>query len=276
MQSDIDNRNADTLSTEEENTDKYEKADYYFEDYCKHLTVYKNGNGIIINSFTIVINNIDSVTSFKRGLDINDARASANFPKLKIMKKTELKDRFCKFGFWCKCLNNNKLISSIEEKYWTESEENNDDISRADPKYLKWILRMNPSSIEIGKKYKIVYVLSIPGMFPVENGIFNDVIANIKGTHGAYTTKFRVKHPMKKFEYVVSFENGFKLFEDPTGKFEKHDSENNLHFVNESNIIYDKYVFYVNEPDINSAIKVKWKFIERINPKNGGMSYENI
>lgn len=171
------------------NNDEYKKLDYFFEEYHKHLTVYKDGTGIIINSFTLVINNIDSITEFKRKLDITDSKTSTIFPDLETMKATNLKNRFCKFGFWCKCLNNDKLISSIEEKYWTDKDENSDNVSEEDPRILKWILRMNPSSIEIGKPYKIVYVISIPGMFPIEDGLFTEEISNIKGTKGRFQSQ---------------------------------------------------------------------------------------
>lgn len=239
---------------------RYDGLDYFFDEYSKHLTVYRNGNGIIINSFTIIFNNIDSIKPFKRELNINDAKEKTKFPPLKDMKKTDLKDRFEKFGFWCKCSNNDKLIRSIEEKYWTENDEDSDTVNKMNPKDLKWILRMNPSSIEIGKPYKLVYVISIPGMFPIENGIFHDEIANIKGTNGEFNSQFNVGHKIKKFLYTVSFENGTRLYTNPSGEIITSTGKKNLHFENENNIIYDKYIFSVDDPELLSTLNINWKF----------------
>lgn len=249
---DIENKNQD-------DEEEYKNLDYYFEEYHKHLTVYRNGNGIIINSFTIVVNNIDSITEFKRELDIHDAKKETEFPRLKIMKKTDLKDRFEKFGFWCQCLNNDKLILAVEEKYWTEQDENSDIVSKMDPKILKWILRMNPSSIELGKPYEIVYVMSIPGMFPIVDGYFNEESANIKGSNGIFSSQVQVKHKIKKFVYTISFENGTKLYLNPSGKI-KGKTDKNLHFINDNNIIYYKYIFSVDSPEYLSTINIKWQF----------------
>lgn len=234
--------------------------DYFFDEYSKHLTVYSNGNGIIINSFTIIFNNIDAIKPFKRELNINDAKVDTKFPKLKDMQKTNLKDRFKQFGFWCKCSNDDKLIHSIEEKYWTENDEDSDSVNKMNPKDLKWILRMNPSSIEIGKPYKLVYVISIPGMFPIENGIFSDEVANIKGTNGEFNSQFNVRHKIKKFLYTVSFENGINLYTKPKGEIITSGRKKNLHFENENNIIYDKYIFSVDNPDLSSTLNINWNF----------------
>lgn len=178
---------------------QHKEQDYYFEEYHKHLTVYRNGNGIIINSFTLIVKDIDAISRFKREIRIHDAKITTEFPKLKDMKRTRLSDRFTKFGFWCKCINNKNLISSVEERYWTDDDDDSDNTTRLDKKALKWILKMNPSSIEIGKPYKIVYIFSIPGMFPINNGKFSEDEASIKGTNGKFKSQFAVKHKINKF-----------------------------------------------------------------------------
>ncbi len=256
--------------------DEYDNLEYYFEQYHKHLTVYKNGNGIIINSFIIVVNDINSITKFKREINIEDAKECAVFPSLKDMKKTNLKYRFEKFCFRCKCINNNDLIHSIEEKYWTADSDNDDEFSKNNPKVLKWILKMNPSSIEIGKPYKIVYVISIPNMFPVENGFFKECIANKKGTHGKFSSQLTIKHKVKHFIYTVSFENGLRLYKKPTGKIIDGRTSQNIHYENDNNIIYDKYIFRVDDFNVGNSINIEWCFKEENvnNNKNGGKSDE--
>lgn len=259
-------------SDEEQKENEYANLDYYFEDYNKHLTVYKNGNGIIINSFTLIINDINSIIPFKRELNIEDAQTSANFPSLRQMKGTNLKYRFEKFCFKCKCINNKDLISSVEEKYWTDDSDNDDISAKNNPKHLKWILKMNPSSVEPGKPYRIVYVISIPRMFPIENGIFKESIANKKGTHGYFNSSFSVKHKIKKFIYTVSFEDELKLYQKPSGKINCIDGNKNLHFVNDNNLIYDRYIFSAENLSIGSAININWCFKET--QKGGGKKNE--
>lgn len=43
---------------------------HYFPKYHKHLTIYKDGTGILINSFDIVFNNTD-MESLKRGINMD-------------------------------------------------------------------------------------------------------------------------------------------------------------------------------------------------------------
>lgn len=271
-----DTNNKEDLDNDKDQLDNkdllYENLDYYFEDYHKHLTVYKNGNGIIINSFDLIINDINSITQFKRELNIEDAKISADFPSLKIMKNTNLKYRFEKFCFRCKCINNKDLILSVEEKYWTDDSDNDDVSARDNPKDLKWILKMNPSCIEIGKPYHIVYVISIPGMFPIENGFFKETIANKKGTHGNFSSKFIVNHKVKKFIYTISFENELSLYQKPTGKITCINGTKNIPFINDNNIIYDKYIFSAENLAVGSSININWCFKE--NRKKGGKRNE--
>lgn len=245
---------------EKEEKINYNSLDYYFESYHKHLTVYKNGNGILINSFTVIINDINAIGEFKRVIDISDAKISTKFPTLNNMINAKLSGRFVKFGFWYKCLNNKDLIKSVREFYWSDNSKEIDTVSQSNPKILKWIMEMNPSSIEIGKPYNIVYVISIPGMFPIENGLFSEECANIKGTCGKFNSQFRVKHIMKKFVYTVSFENGLIPKIKPNGHILYGSEKKNLHYRNDNNIIYDKYIFSADKPKFDSLINIEWCF----------------
>lgn len=77
---------------------KFKKSTYYFKNYHKHVTIYDDGNGIIINSFDAVFNNMDS-TKIVRGINISDGKNSAEFPPLNHMKRVTLKGRFDNYGF---------------------------------------------------------------------------------------------------------------------------------------------------------------------------------
>lgn len=252
-------KHKDKAIIQDDNID-YDKLDYYFESYHKHLTVYKNGNGIMISSFTVIINDINSIQEFKRELDISDAKYTTRFPKLNKMKSEKLNNRFNNFGFWCKCLNNKDLIKSVREFYWSDNSQGIDTISQSDPKIIKWIMEMNPSSIEVGTPYNIVYVISVPGMFPIQNGLFLESIANIKGTQGKFQSRFGVKHEIKNFTYTVSFENGLVLKNRPSGSIVAEAQKNNLHYTNDNNIIYDKYIFNTEKPKVGSVINIEWVF----------------
>lgn len=243
-----------------QNEDGYSKMEYYFESYHKHLTVYKNGNGILINSFKVVINDINAISEFKREIDILDAKRETVFPKLNKMKSTKIYNRFNDFGFWYKCLNNKDLITSVKEYYWQDDSKGIDTIAQSNPRILKWIMEMNPSSIEVGKPYDIVYVMSIPGMFPIENGLFSDSIANIKGTNGNFKSQFNVKHAIKNLKYTVSFENGLILKNKPSGSISINNEKRNLHFDNDNNILFDKYIFNTTNPKIGSVVSIEWNF----------------
>lgn len=255
-----ENTNVTITNPNNENTINYEEFEYYFESYHKHLTVYKNGNGILINSFTVVINDINAISEFKREIDITDAKVTTEFPKMNIMKREKLNNRFSNFGFWYKCLNNKDLIKSVTENYWSENSKEIDNVSKSNPKILKWIMEMNPSSIEIGKPYDIVYIMSIPGMFPIENGYFMESIANIKGTNGKFQSRFGVKHAIKNLKYTVSFENGLILNNNPNGNIACNTEKKNLHCSHHNNIIYDKYIFNTTNPKIGSVVNIEWTF----------------
>lgn len=247
---------------------EYDNLDYYFEDYHKKITVYKNGNGIIIHSFNLVVNDINSISQFKRELNIEDAKISTNIPTLKTMKHARLANRSEEFCFKYKCTNNKDLITSAEEKYWEENSDKEDRISKANPKILKWIFNLNLSCVEVGKPYHIVYMISIPGMFPIENGIFNENVANIKGTQGSFNSSFTAKHKVKSFKYTVAFEGDLLLFQKPSGKISSINGDRNLQFVNDNNIIYDKYIFSAEDLDVGSSININWVFKET--RKKGG------
>lgn len=248
------NKKDKTAKIKAENLELSKKEDYYFENYHKHVTVYKNGNGIIINSFTLVVNNIDALKTFKRQLDISDAKEQTNFPALETMLDTNLDDRFEKFGFWCKCNNDENIIRSVKEEIVIDENE----VSKKNPKVLDWQLEINPSSLEIGKEYHIVYVISVPGMFPIENGMFVEEVANIKGTRGGFSSQFTVKHRIHHFKYTVAFENGLKLSSKPAGKCKN--KKKNLTFTRDDNIIFDRYIFNEDYPEEEEIISVNWRF----------------
>lgn len=66
---------------------------HYFNNYHKHLTIYKDGTGILINSFDIVFNKRIK-EEIKRAINISDGKRAAKFPSLSDMKKIDIHNRF--------------------------------------------------------------------------------------------------------------------------------------------------------------------------------------
>ncbi|MCM1499222.1 MAG: hypothetical protein NC124_12220, partial [Clostridium sp.] len=127
------------------------KTSHYFKKYHKHLTIYDNGTGILINSFDIVFNK-EIKEELKRAINISDGKKTAIFPSLEEMMKTDIKDRFTKYGFWV--YSDDDIISSCKEKYWSDADNNQEDIRlKNDNKELRWIFRFNYSRIKENKPY---------------------------------------------------------------------------------------------------------------------------
>lgn len=57
---------------------KRKKITHYFENYHKHVTIYDDGTGVIINDFDMVFNRKEK-TFLKRGLDISDGKKMVNW-----------------------------------------------------------------------------------------------------------------------------------------------------------------------------------------------------
>lgn len=255
------NLKKDGDNIEKDGDDDIENCDYYFEEYQKSVTVYKNGHGIIINSFTVIVNNVDSFEQFNRKLDISDGRSDACFPKFSEMKRIKLEDRFKKTGFWCD--SKEKIILCSKKFNWDDNNPLKESKIPLSDKELRWIFKINKSKIETHKPYHIVYVISIDGMFPIKDGLFNENIANTKETYGQYSSSIHVEHQIKKIIYTISFEHNLDLKRVPVcylqdGRY--------VHCVEDDNLLYKKYNFEIKNPQKNSNIIVEWKF-NNINPE---------
>ena len=120
---------------------------HYFKNYHKHLTIYKDGTGILINSFEIVFNK-KIKEEIKRAINISDGKKSAKFPDLSDMKKVDIHDRFDKYGFWVSSEDN--IISSTKEKYWSDINDAYEDANlKNDDKELRWVFNFNYSRNQV-------------------------------------------------------------------------------------------------------------------------------
>lgn len=240
---------------------KFKKVPYFFKNYHKHVTIYSNGNGIIINSFDIVFNNINS-KRLVRGINIDDGKISAKFRSLEEMKKVSLKDRFDKYGFWV--YSDNNIINDIREEYWLDDEkEEEDKIAKLNEKELQWVFVFNKSKIDLHKPYHIVYIISIPGMFPIKDGKldYSEINEDIFDKYS--TSSIETRTPTENLEYTLSFYNDIALQTEPEVIFKKVGNNNKNVYKpinNEYNIIYSKYKCCIKSPQIGSKLKIRWRF----------------
>ncbi|MBE5926843.1 MAG: hypothetical protein E7270_07775 [Lachnospiraceae bacterium] len=242
---------------------------HYFENYHKHVTIYNDGTGVVINEFDMVFNKKEK-TFLRRGIDISDGKKDACFPTLKEMKKVNIQNRFSEYGFWVYSEDN--IISSVKEKYWTEIDdgfENEDIVLKNDNKVLRWVFEFNYSRIKPNKKYKVVYVMSIPCMYPINNGkLCVDSINDerlLNDLEQGNSTSIRITNPIRNFCYTLSFEDGILLEREPKCLLKLIGQENNQSHPKlkySYNTIYRKYICSITKPKIGSIIKINWQFKE--------------
>lgn len=71
--------------------------------------------------------------------------------------------------------SDNNIIEEVKKEYWLDDDKEQEDIgAKNDKKELRWIFKLNASKIELHKPYHVIYVMSIPGMQPISNGVIED------------------------------------------------------------------------------------------------------
>lgn len=246
-----------------------QKITHYFENYHKHVTIYGDGTGIVINEFDMVFNKKEK-TFLKRGIDISDGKKNAAFPSLDNMKITKISDRFSEYGFWF--YSDDNIISSVKEKYWTDEDDENDTENitlKNNNKILRWIFDLNYSRIYPNKKYKVIYVMSIPGMYPIKNGKLDIASINdeqlLNNLESGSSTSIRITNPIRNFHYTISFESDILLEREPQCLLKHINQQENIthpKLKHEYNTIYNKYTCNITKPKIGSIIKINWQFKE--------------
>lgn len=240
---------------------------YCFKKYKKHITVYKNGNGIVINTFVIKVLNPSKIDFIYRKMNIEDGKNTSNFPKLNEMKSTNIDDRFDEFGFWF--ISDDQIITKAKEYYWSDEDFNKTDIrSQNNSKEIKWKFIINDGKIKKGKEYTITYVMSIPGMFPIENGFYIKDLHSDEYVDYIFSSAMKVEHAIKNLQYVVSFENGINLDEAPrcvicSKQKNSNIKKKSIHGIEENNFIFRKYTYNIKKPKFQSKIKINWGIEEK-------------
>ena len=249
--------------------------DFYFENYTKHVTIYPDGNGIIMNSFDICINNVENFKEFKRKINVEDGKKDVEFPTLSKMKDTPKGRRFDEFGFWV-YKPKESIINSTIERYWLDSDPDEIDHSAEhNKKELRWVFEINRSKSKKQKIHKIAYAISVPGLYPIEKGRFNRDVANEPESEGKALSSIHVEHYAKKITYIVSFENSINLKCEPecfTVNGKKYPITD---FIVEEGVFYNKYIFTICKPPYGTNIVIKWEFYGGDNlDKEGGYNMD--
>ena len=267
-------------NTEDINTfnDCFEHVDYYFDNYTKSVTIYKNGHGIVSNKFGIIVNNPAHFREFRRKLNIEDGMKDSEFPSLHNMKLTRKENRFKDFGFWL--LKDNTIVRRTVERYWSDNypNEETDENARSNPKELRWVFEIDNDKIESKKEYTIFYALSIPGMYPIKNGRYDSDLANMKSRRCNASTSIHIEHYAEEVSYVVSFENGIELKEEPICYLARANEEGTKIKATkiEYGLFYTKYIFNIKLPSYGSNITVRWQFKEKPNPSYRGNKRKGV
>lgn len=241
---------------------KFEDVDdYYFTDYEKHITFYRNGNGIIIHRFKVIVNNVDKFRRIRRKLNIEDGNIHSSFPSLDKMRQTDKADRFDKFGFWY--YDENDIISEVKEYYWQKNSEEESKKLKCNAKEIRWIFKINKHNVQKNKPYEIIYIISVPGLAPLEKGRLNrKLLSDDFGDESS--SNMNIDHKIRNLRYTISFEEGIELDMVPQCRYIISDQDEMKEAVvagtKEYDLIYNKYIFYINAPEFNSDVKITWKY----------------
>lgn len=237
---------------------KYGK-DYYFEEYDKQITIFKDGHGILTNTMKIKVLNPADFCVLHRRLGLSDSKPQAVFSSLEEMLQTSIPDRFDSLGFWYSCSDD--IVTGIEEFYYSDDDSSRENVVlKKNPKELRWRFNLNSNKIQKNKTYTIQYAISVPGMFTIDNGYFNENWLSL-GLTPELSSSLKVKHTMKKLNYIIAIEKDVHLKSDVVCDVVGHkktgtEIKRHLHGKMHDDLFYRKYEFNIKNPQINSSIRI--------------------
>lgn len=237
------------------NKDKEDSEIYYFSELNKKVFVSKNGDGVIVCSFDFIAPDPSIIEAFERQLDIEDAKKSTKFPQFSQMCSNDEKNIFKDYKFWYRCDNN--IITNVEEYYNGENKRSEKDNDR----FLGVRFLVDIGRIEANRKYKVVYGYSIPGLYPILNGKFDEDEKPYKD-YDYFSSSISVQHLSEKVKFAVYFEDGVSLSKTPVyfakllgskgGKLREHPCKYR------DNLWYHKYCFEIKNPEKYRIIGIRW------------------
>jgi len=240
------------------------RISFYINDYTKTVTIYKDGHGIITNAFKIKVLNWQrlNIQGLERYFDINNSsKKSTRLPSLQNMLSINKCKRFTDFGFWYQSTANIIQFDKIIE----------------DNAFFKsWTFKVDPTKIELIKNNTIdlSYAISVPGLFPIEDGHFDLEEAQCKAP---FKSELSIKNQINRITYVISFDKEVNIknhIVDATIIIPKVNNENITQMQRlkcEDDLFYYRFFFTKRFPKFQSDFKMEWEVAE----KDANISHTN-
>lgn len=226
---------------------------YYFDEYNKKVFVKNNGDGVIVWYTKLHVINPAQSNKIIRTIDISDAKVTSEFPSVSDMIAQGDKAPFETFGIWYR--SDNDLITDIVEVY-----DEVDKHRQYDKKFLSFQLVLNSAALEENGVYNIIFAISIPGMFRIENGRYSGTVDEHK-KDGPYRTSLTTYRTQKKLSYSIYTEKDMVFSKKPHAickgiKTKGNPIENKCKYRN--NMFYEKFWFTLENPQEYDIIYMEW------------------
>lgn len=236
---------------------KFKKIDYYFDKTIKEITLDINGNAIITYCTDVCVINPNKPIEIKRSINIDDADINTKFTDLEDMRKCDIHNAPNQLGFWYKSTED--VVQGIEERDW--------DIEQPtgymnNHRILQWVFKLDPNKLSANRMYRIVYVVSIPGMYPITNGHI-DVNKLPNSSIKSSISQMHISYMVNKIIYKLNLDVGINLKSTPSCEKIIHKHNNNdiktpIKALLDTDLRYNKYAFVTERPEFGSTIRIKW------------------
>lgn len=231
---------------------KYRNDAFYMDNCKKHTTIYKDGHGISTYEFDLRVLKPEQCTEINVRINCMDGKRSLDIPAVNDMLNKPFSIRFTDFGLWYSA--DNDIIQNITDETTSKKMYN---------KCLNCRLDINESRLQKYKTYHCVYAVSIPDMFPIENGNFDKELLYKRyrkdNDYMMCSSKIFVT-PTKKFEFILSFENSVVFDKSPVCKWEDQNGtvKKKIHGTNVKDIFYTRFHYKIKNPEKGDKVSVKW------------------
>lgn len=226
---------------------------YYFEEYNKKVFVKENGDGIIVVTLELHVNDPINTTHIIRTFDISDAKKDTIFPDFVELLNTGSSDPFSSYGLWY--CSENDIVTDICEEY-----DEKDFKEKDNKKFLSFKLIFNNSDLKPGKTYRISYALSVPGLYPILNGRFDGTVDEHK-KYGKFRTSVSTRQTHEKITYSIYTQKGI-VFSDKPKAYLNGESTGGKPKSSpcryRNNMFYEKTNFTLENPQEYDIIYLQW------------------
>lgn len=226
---------------------------YYFEEHNKKVFVRSNGDGVIVCFLAVHINDPTKV-SLIRTVDISDAKKGCVFPDFDIMLHNGATNPFNEFGLWY--TSDSDIITSVEKFY-----DSRDTGRKNDRRFISFKLNLNESNLEKGKTYGITYALSIPGLYPINNGRFDGTVGEHKNYGNFETSIYSYNNLYKHLTYSVYAECDIVFQTKPIAAYigpSTNGEAQKQPCTYRNNMFYEKFSFTLDNPQKYDRIYMQW------------------